>query len=93
MEAVKHTYLMIDQSDLRQILREEIKELMEEMKSKPSDDLYTKKQAMEILGKGTTFFHRLQKYGYLQPVMIGSRVNYSKQEVDSLIGKKIHLPQ
>ncbi len=89
----KITVLKLDEADLtniiRQIIREEIKSLLTELKNEVTDNtLLTRKETAKMLQISLPTLHQYQKLGRIPFYRIGSRVLYKKHEII----KAIELP-
>ncbi len=55
--------------------------------SNTPNELYTKKQVCDLLGRNQSTLHRWDCTGYLKKQRIGGRVYYHRSDVDKLLNK------
>jgi hypothetical protein len=89
MDVNNNNFIMVraeELKDMRSALEEltlAVQKLSEERHVLSLDHL-SEKQAMELLGKGKSWFHEMKKSGSLNHVKIGRTVYYRKEDIRSL---------
>lgn len=76
--------LMVRASDLEEVVRGILEEVISASKDEKDDTLLSVKQASALLGVNRSTLWAWEKSGYLKPVRIGRKVRYPAYVINSL---------
>ena len=81
---------MVSSTDLENVVRDILKEVVSTSKSKKDDTFLSVSQAAALLNVNRSTLWSWEKKGYLKPVRIGRKVRYSLSKIKSLMGGDNH---